>query len=162
MPAGLTRNFPAGKALLRRLEPPHADEMAALHERAISPAWPTQDMIEHCRRDFCIGTGEPLTAFAIFRLGADQAEILTVVTDPEHRQKGLARQILYQTEPRLAGVGIEIIFLEVAEDNNPAIALYHSLGYEPFGRRPAYYRRPEGRIAALTFRKKLDAGATSR
>jgi len=47
------------------------------------------------------------------------------------------------------------MFLEVAEDNEAAIHLYRSLGFQPIGRRPAYYRRADGRVAAITFSKKL-------
>jgi len=133
--------------------------MAALHQRAITPAWPISDMRHHLETDLCLGTGSPLQAFIILRPIEDQAEILTLVTDPAKRQIGLARAILQSSEKMLRAKNIEIIFLEVAEDNAPAIALYKSCSFEPFGRRPAYYRRDNGRVAALTFRKRLDASA---
>ncbi len=133
--------------------------MAALHARSITPAWPQEDMVEHTGRDICVGVGQPLEAFIIIRFVEDQGEILTIVTDPDHRKQGLGRALLNKTESILGEKNGKLIFLEVAEDNVPAIALYRDCGYDHIGRRPAYYRRPEGRVAALTFCKRLDASS---
>jgi ribosomal-protein-alanine N-acetyltransferase len=43
-------------------------------------------------------------------------------------------------------------FLEVAEDNDAALALYTAAGFAAIGRRPAYYRGRSGARAALTLR----------
>ena len=117
-------------------------------------------MITHIDRDICIGFGTPLTGFIIIRHTLDQAEILTIVTCPHQRKKGIARKLLGAAEQNLSAGGADIVFLEVAEDNEAAIALYKSCGYEAFGRRPAYYRRENGRVAAMTYRKRLDAPHT--
>lgn len=143
--------------MIRRLAPSDAADMAALHKRAITPYWPETDMAEHARRDICLGIGEPLTGFVILRPAADQAEILTIVTGPDNRGRGIGAKLLQAGENKAFEFGTTIVFLEVAEDNAPAIALYRSADYEPIGKRPAYYRRDQGRVAALTFRKKLDA-----
>lgn len=131
--------------------------MAALHEQSISPAWAKADMEVHAKQDISLGIGEPLSALIILRYGGQQAEILTLVTAPEHRNTGLAQSLIRASEETILGKGGDIIFLEVAEDNDAALALYRMNGYEQFGRRPAYYRREKGRVAALTFRKRLDA-----
>ena len=110
----------------------------------------------HLSRDICIGFGQPLTGFIIISHTLDQAEILTIVTCPNHRKKGIAKKLLEAAEQTLSQKGADIVFLEVAEDNDSAIALYKSCSYEPFGRRPAYYRREKGRVAAMTYRKRLD------
>jgi len=143
--------------LIRRLSPKDAEDMAALHFRSIAPAWPESDFANHCGKDICLGIGQPLTAFIIASFAADQAEILTLVTDPKLRRSGFARQLLAASETEFRARGGDIVFLEVAEDNIAAIALYKSCSFKPLGRRPAYYRRENGRVAALTFRKKLDA-----
>ena len=57
-----------------------------------------------------------------------------------------------------AGQGAVTAFLEVAHDNGPALALYGQSGFEPVGRRPAYYARAAGLAAdALVLRKALAA-----
>lgn len=142
--------------MIRRLTANDAPDMAALHLRAISPSWPLSDMQDHAARDICIGNDQPITGFIILRPASDQGEILTIVTDPAHRQIGIARALLQAGENAARSIDVEILFLEVAEDNEAAIRLYRSSGYAPLGRRPGYYRRENGRVAALTFRKRLD------
>ncbi|MDP3371055.1 MAG: ribosomal-protein-alanine acetyltransferase, partial [Brevundimonas sp.] len=41
--------------------------------------------------------------------------------------------------------GATRLFLEVAEDNMAALALYAGAGFVEAGRRPGYYARPHGR-----------------
>ncbi len=143
--------------MIRTLEPTDAADMAALHVRSITPAWPESDMVEHTQRDICLGLGQPLEAFIILRRADDQGEILTIVTDPDQRQRGHGRRLLQAAEAKMREEKGKLIFLEVAEDNDPAIALYRAVGFNHIGRRPAYYRRPEGRVAAQTYCKRLDA-----
>ncbi len=142
--------------MIRTLKLQDALAMAELHEKAITPNWPHQDMETHLQRDICIGYGELLSGFIIIQHTMDQAEVLTIVTDPDHRKKGIGRKLLTAGEQVLSQKGADILFLEVAEDNAPAIELYKSCAYEPYGRRPAYYRREKGRVAAVTYRKRLD------
>jgi ribosomal-protein-alanine N-acetyltransferase len=133
--------------------------MAKLHELGFDHPWPEVDMTAQVDRDIVLGLGQPLSGFLIIRAADDQAELLTITIDLNLRQRGFARMLLAGGEAAAIDRGVDIMFLEVAEDNIAAIALYRALGYEPFGRRPAYYRRPHGRVAALTFRKQLPLDA---
>jgi len=114
-------------------------------------------MTAHTQKDICLGVNHAgaLGAFIILSVAAGQAEILTLTTALNARRQGLARQLLDQASSALKKQKITELFLEVAEDNAAAIALYRSAGFTPIGRRPAYYRREAGRIAALTYSKKL-------
>jgi ribosomal-protein-alanine N-acetyltransferase len=82
----------------------------------------------------------PLEAAALFATVADEAELLRVATRPDCRRCGHGRRLLEAGFARLAGAGIAAVFLEVAEGNSAARSLYHALGFEEKGRRPAYYR----------------------
>ncbi|WP_298917976.1 GNAT family N-acetyltransferase [uncultured Algimonas sp.] len=130
-----------------------APAMAAVHARCFDKSWSALDMSVHAGRDLCLGLfvdGE-LCSFAVLRLSDADAEVLTVATRPDGRGRGLAGLILEEAANRLRATGLRHIFLEVAEDNIPARALYDRLGFTPIGRRPAYYARPGGRMAALTY-----------
>lgn len=140
---------------MRTLTGADAKAMAAIHAMSFDKGWDALEMSAHCQKDICLGLGDPLSAFIICSLAADQAEILTIVTHPEERQKGLAAKTLSGVIDVLRLKGASELFLEVAEDNIAAQALYRRAGFEPIGRRPGYYRRSEGRFAALTFSKKL-------
>jgi ribosomal-protein-alanine N-acetyltransferase len=57
---------------------------------------------------------------------------------------------------RLAGRGVKTVFLEVDENNEPAIRLYRRLGFYEVGRRTGYYPDgPSGPSNALTLRRDL-------
>lgn len=131
--------------------------MAELHARSINPVWSEDDFRTHTDQDICLGMGSPLMGFIVLRHSFDQAEILTLVADPSKRRAGLGRSLVEESFEILQYNGAEILFLEVAEDNTAAIELYRAVGFEQFGRRPAYYKRENGRVAALSFRKRLDA-----
>ena len=130
--------------------------MARIHADSFAKPWPALDMALHVKRDLCIGVGVPLASFAILRTSDRDAEVLTVATGPEHRRRGLADRVLTAAHADCRAAGLREVFLEVAEDNTAAQALYRRLGYRPIGRRPGYYRRPAGRVAALTFSLPLD------
>jgi len=114
-------------------------------------------MATHTQRDLCLGLDYEgkLGAFIIVSTPADQAEILTIATASLARRHGLGRGLIMETIKQLRPRGISELFLEVAEDNDGAIALYRMAGFQPIGRRPGYYRREQGRVAALTFSKKV-------
>nr|WP_311135577.1 GNAT family N-acetyltransferase [Yoonia vestfoldensis] len=97
-------------------------------------------------------------AFALLRVTLDEAEVLTVATAPAYRRKGLARSTLAQAEQAAKAAGANVVFLEVAEDNQAARALYAQAGYAQIGRRPGYYLPKDAApVAALVLRKALSA-----
>ena len=95
--------------------------------------------------------------FAIARIAADEAELLSIGVAASWRRRGIARALLADVLRRTTSAGARAIFLEVAEDNSAAQALYAGEGFSAVGRRPEYYRRsPVGPgAAALTFRRQL-------
>jgi len=94
--------------------------------------------------------------FALGRAVAGEAELLTLAVGPEARWQGLGRALLGEFEAEARSRGAGAAFLEVAEDNAPALALYLVAGWSEAGRRPAYYARDHGEPAnALILRKSL-------
>ena len=94
-------------------------------------------------------------AFLLGRIVLDEAEVLTLATDPAHRRQGLAGLLLAQFEEEARARGAAHAFLEVAEDNAAARALYEGRGYREVGRRPAYYARPRAPVAALVLARAI-------
>lgn len=92
--------------------------------------------------------GEPLgfvlVRAALFADGGGEAEVLTIATRPQARRRGVARALMEAVLGKLRALGAGRLFLEVADDNAPARALYESLGFQEVGRRPAYYARATG------------------
>ncbi len=100
--------------------------------------------------------GRVSAGFIVIQVVMDQADLLTLGVVPGLRKRGYARRLLEGGLARAAGLGAKTVFLEVAEDNIAALALYRRAGFETMGRREGYYRDPEGRrIAAVTMRRAI-------
>lgn len=78
------------------------------------------------------------------RVIADEAELLTVAVALGAREGGQGRALvadfLHVAERR----GAVRAYLDVAEDNAAALALYARAGFAEVGRRKGYYTRPSG------------------
>lgn len=137
--------------------------MAEIHAGAFSPPWGAAELatlIEHPGAiPLLAGPAPAARAFALARLAADEAEVLTIVTDRAAQRSGLARTLLRTLHDDAARRGAKRIFLEVAADNDAARRLYQGEGYAETGRRRGYYLRPDAPpVDALVLVKPLDRG----
>jgi len=70
----------------------------------------------------------------------DEAHIATISTHPDHRRKGIARNLLTYALRYMSKEGAVTSFLEVRENNVAAQEMYRGFGYEATGRRKRYYK----------------------
>jgi [ribosomal protein S18]-alanine N-acetyltransferase len=131
------------------------ETLAAVHARAFveERAWTAAEFAALLAQKSALVAGDA-RSFVLGRVTLDEAEVLTLATDPSHRRQGLARVGLAAFEAGAAGRGAGRVFLEVAEDNTAARALYAAAGYAQVGRRARYYA---GGVAALVLEKRLGA-----
>lgn len=102
------------------------------------------------------GDDDPVVGFALSRLAGDECELLSLAIDPGHRRRGIGRMLLTASIAAAIAAESRALFLEVAEDNVAARALYASHDFKPVGRRPDYYKLRDGSFAAaLTMRRDL-------
>ena len=73
---------------------------------------------------------------------AFEAHLLRIAVDPRQRNAGIGRDLLGAVLARATAARAEHITLEVASENEAAIALYRAAGFVEIGRRAAYYRSP--------------------
>ena len=132
-----------------KLEADHgalARALAGLHAEAFDSPWS-----ETAFADLLGQTGVALQGendgFILVRTVVDEAEILTLAVRPSARRRGLGARLVRAAAARVAASGAKRMFLEVAEDNAPARALYDAQGFEAAGRRRGYYPRPDGPAA---------------
>ena len=96
-----------------------------------------------------------LIAFALGRVTLDEAELLMLAVDPDHREQGVGRYCLAAFEAQASEMGAARAFLEVAASNRAARALYTGQGWAEDGKRPDYYATPRGREDAILMSKTL-------
>ena len=98
--------------------------------------------------------------FLLGRAVGGEAELLTIAVAEQSRRHGIGRGLLRDFPSQAAAMGAETVFLEVAEENAPALALYHKMGFVEVGRRRAYYHSPDGRRTdALVLRREAKGPA---
>ncbi len=93
--------------------------------------------------------------FLLARFVAGEAEILSIGVLPAARGSGTGMALLDRlhalVREKTSAPGL---LLDVAADNQPALALYAKAGYKQVGRRKAYYRKPNGVfVDSLTMRR---------
>ena len=98
-----------------------------------------------------------IAGFALGRVIADECEILSLAVANGHRGARVGGLLLDGAIHQAVQGGAEKLFLEVAEDNDVAQALYISRDFAPVGRRPNYYTRKDGTsAAALTMARDIE------
>jgi ribosomal protein S18 acetylase RimI-like enzyme len=95
-------------------------------------------------------------AIVLYRKSTAVARLYSMAVDESARGGGVARALMQAVEDAATDHGSLFLRLEVRPDNRPAIRLYESFGYKPFGRYLAYY---EDKADALRFEKSLLAHA---
>jgi ribosomal-protein-alanine N-acetyltransferase len=134
--------------------------MAAAHALAFAASWREDEFEDLLEGEgiygFLAADGEEPLGVILCRIAADEVEVLTVGVPPAARRNGVARALM------TAALGVARqhkaaqAFLEVAVDNDAAIALYQRLGFRRTGKRLYYYDRGEaGRVHALVMRLDL-------
>lgn len=140
-----------------------APALAALHAAAFSSAWDEEALEAFIADAACVtliarDAATEALGFVLSRRAADEAEVLTLTVRPDRRRAGVGALLLDALMRDLEGQGVTLLFLEVADDNDAARALYRRFGFGEVGRRPGYYHSGEdqARRDALLLKKALE------
>jgi tRNA threonylcarbamoyladenosine biosynthesis protein TsaB len=143
---------------VRRARQDDMPAISELHAQCFADAWGEAEFAKLLATPgtaaWLANDRDEATGFVLVRQAADEVEVLSLGTRPAARRRGIARHLMSTVSG--AFPGSRAIFIEVAADNGPARALYHSLGFFDAGTRKAYYARPGGnRLDAIVMRKDL-------
>lgn len=118
-------------------------EMAALHARCftVPRPWGEFEIRDILATVHSFAVTEP-GGFAIARVIAGEAELLTLAVLPEERRRGIGRRLLAKVIESARARGAGRLMLEVALDNSAANALYATAGFSQVARRGGYYHAP--------------------
>jgi ribosomal-protein-alanine N-acetyltransferase len=140
------------------------EAMAAVHALAFeAKAWREDEFEDLLEGEgifgFLADDDAPL-GLILCRVAAGEVEILTVGVTPAARRRGVALALMLAALDQARGTDASEAFLEVAVDNDGAIALYELMGFVRTGLRKSYYDRgPAGFTDALVMRLDLNAAA---
>ena len=149
-----------GAAVIEPASLRDASRLAQLHGASFHRGWGEGEfetmLTERNTLVHRLRQGRKVIGFAVSRMAADEAEILSIALAADHRGHGLSRNLLLTHLGHLAGRGVRTVFLEVEENNQPARRLYQRAGFGVAGRRERYYQQSGGeQLNALLMRRDL-------
>ncbi|MHA6266923.1 GNAT family N-acetyltransferase [Aliiroseovarius sp. CAU 1755] len=118
------------------------DTLADIHATSFHPArgWTTSEIAGLLASPHVFVVTDR-AGFVMGRVVADEAELLTIAVLPATRGTGMGARLLRGFEANATERGAKRAFLEVAQDNTKARALYSGAGWHESGRRKGYYAR---------------------
>jgi [ribosomal protein S18]-alanine N-acetyltransferase len=145
------------EAVLAKTANALATPLSQLHGRCFpEERWPPQAIAEIMAISGFFGCiaweDEEATGLALALLVSEECELLTLGVVPEHRRTGIGSALIASIVDEARRRGARNLFLEVAEDNSAARALYAARGFVQISRRNNYYRRNAGVVDALVLR----------
>ena len=103
--------------------------------------WSERQFVESYDNVYVLLSGnKEIVGFTVIFETPPDVEIHNLFICNEFRGRGLGK-ILFKQAIQMLSAEVENLYLEVSEDNNIAIALYKSLGFEEIGERKNYYRK---------------------
>ena len=127
-----------------------SETLSSIHRSTFPKSWSAAEIAAMLSipgtQGFVAEVAGEATGMALTRTLAEQAEILTIATLPSRRRLGVAAKLLSQVIEATKTLGAQSIFLEVAQSNSAARALYVKVGFSETGRRKAYYANGDDAI----------------
>lgn len=125
------------------LEERHLPRVLEIEVSSQSCPWSEESFRNEIKTDHGIfivaEEGTEIVGFAGVWVVVDEAHIITVAVDEDHRRKGVANKLITELLLRAQSVGATCSTLEVRAGNEPAKKLYESIGFKPAGIRKRYY-----------------------
>ena len=98
------------------------------------------------------GSDGAALGFIMLRTVSDEAEVLTICVGAAARRRGVGKALLQAGMRAIVDDGALTLFLEAAQDNDAALALYIRAGFVQIGRRRGYYCRGATKIDAVVMK----------
>jgi ribosomal protein S18 acetylase RimI-like enzyme len=74
--------------------------------------------------------GDELLGVAVFRLHPGEAELLALVTDPNHRHHGVGRQLVFEVSQRARLAGCSRLRVRVSRTEDGVVGFFRGLGFD--------------------------------
>ncbi len=118
-----------------------AESLALIHGECFPERWNAESLRSLLHRPGCFALLAGSEAFILVQLAGGEAEIQSLGTRCAARRGGFARALVISAAAESFRRGARAMFLEVADDNGAALALYRSIRFAEVGKRRGYYPR---------------------
>lgn len=124
----------------------HVAAVAALEKICFSMPWSEASVASELTNPLALWIvaldGDTLCGYVGSESVMGEADMMNIAVSPDYRRQGIARELVLELIRQLKKADVHCLTLEVRASNEPAIALYDSLGFIQVGRRPRYYLKP--------------------
>ncbi|MCB9498380.1 MAG: GNAT family N-acetyltransferase [Bacillales bacterium] len=96
--------------------------------------------------NFILKDNREIVGEADYKISVDEADLLYIYIDDPYRKKGYGIELLEKSLLFLFERGIKNVYLEVNENNLPALSLYKKAGFIKVGKREQYYGKENAYI----------------
>jgi len=125
----------------------HLEQIAELEKQCFSDPWSLRSITSELHNGLSLWIVAEQDGTVAGYVGSQsvlgEADMMNLAVAPTFRRQGIGRKLVETLIERLKEKGTHILVLEVRASNEPAIALYHALGFVQVGRRPNYYVHPK-------------------
>ena len=125
----------------------HVAQVAALEKICFSDPWSENSVASELKNPLsCWLVAEEdgkVAGYVGSQTVMDESDMMNVAVHPDHRRKGVAESLVNELIEALKKRGSRCLTLEVRASNEPAKALYETLGFVQVGLRKNYYRNPK-------------------
>ncbi|MDX6609797.1 MAG: [ribosomal protein S18]-alanine N-acetyltransferase [Solirubrobacterales bacterium] len=132
----------AGTGAIRRLAYSDLPAVISIERRSFPTPWSLAMFVLELSKPsgICLAAteGDDLLGYLVCSRYDQVWHLMNVAVAPEHRRRGVARQLIAKLVEE--GGGSLPFTLEVRVSNQPAITMYERLGFRSAGVRPRYYQ----------------------
>ena len=136
----------------------HVPQIALLERECFADPWSQQSIASELHNPLSLWLvaqeGQTLLGYVGSQTCLDETDMMNVAVHPNFRRQGVARALILALTEELKNRGSHCLTLEVRASNDPARALYESLGFAHVGTRRNYYQNPKE--DALILRKEWE------
>jgi [ribosomal protein S18]-alanine N-acetyltransferase len=106
---------------------------------SVAAFWSELSGVPATRHYIVAVSDETVVGYAGVAFGPDDSDVQTIAVMPSEQRAGLGRRMMTEIIDAAVERGAGQLFLEVRHDNEGAIFLYRSLGFEQISVRKSYY-----------------------
>ena len=124
----------------------HIPAVAELEKLCFSSPWSAQSLELLTREGIGMGVvylkDGKVVAYGGMLCVVDQGQITNIAVHPDHRRQGIGKAIVGALLKHAMDEKFEEVTLEVRKSNEPAQAMYRSMGFRAIATRPGFYTKP--------------------
>ena len=144
--------------IIKNMAPSHVEQVAELEKICFTTPWSEKSIASELTNIYALWLVAEDQGVVVGYIGSQlshpEADVMNVAVTPDRRREGIAEVLVDSLITELKRIGCSSLTLEVRASNDPAIGLYHKIGFHEVGLRKKYYHNP--REDALILRKEWE------